>query len=146
MAHLMNRNACGGRAPQIHRRRAHQARAGDPLYQNIKRHPNTVKSITSFRYIVRSPRCNRNIIIVLGFIGPVFWPYAYDDFVEYTFWGYGYDTFWPYAFDDFYEGIYGAYAPNSTPEPATRVAMRGGARRHRATIRARGAGVRARPR
>jgi len=48
---------------------------------------------------------------VLGFIGPVFWPYAYDDFVDYTFLGYGYDTFWPTAFDDFYEGIYGAYAP-----------------------------------
>jgi hypothetical protein len=56
-------------------------------------------------------RRNRNIIIVLGFVGPVFWPYAYDDFIDYTFWGYGYDTFWPYAFDDFYEGVYGAYAP-----------------------------------
>ena len=49
--------------------------------------------------------------IVLGFLGPVFWPYAYDDFVDYTFAPYAYDTFWPYAFDDVYAGIYGGYAP-----------------------------------
>jgi hypothetical protein len=48
---------------------------------------------------------------VLGFVGPVFWPYAYDDFIDYAFWPYAYDTFWPYAFDDVFEGIYGAYAP-----------------------------------
>jgi hypothetical protein len=41
----------------------------------------------------------------------VFWPYAYDDFVDYTFWPDAYDTFWPYAYDDVYEGLYGAYAP-----------------------------------
>jgi hypothetical protein len=48
---------------------------------------------------------------VLGFVGPVFWPYAYDDCIDYLFWPYAYDTFWPYAFDDVFEGIYGAYAP-----------------------------------
>ncbi len=48
---------------------------------------------------------------MLGFIGPVFWPYAYDDFIDYTFDPYAYDTFWPYAFDDVYAGIYGGYAP-----------------------------------
>jgi LTXXQ motif family protein len=48
---------------------------------------------------------------VLGFVGPVFWPYAYDDCIDYLFWPYAYDTFWPYAFDDVFQGIYGAYAP-----------------------------------
>ena len=48
---------------------------------------------------------------VLGFAGPVFWPYAYDDFVDYTFWPSAYDTFWPYAYDDVFEGLYGGYAP-----------------------------------
>jgi hypothetical protein len=48
---------------------------------------------------------------VLGFVGPVFWPYAYADCIDYIFWPYAYDTFWPYAFDDVFEGIYGAYAP-----------------------------------
>ena len=51
------------------------------------------------------------VVFVLGFLGPVFWPYAYDDFLGYTFTPYAYDTFWPYAFDNFYGGIYGGYAP-----------------------------------
>jgi hypothetical protein len=54
---------------------------------------------------------HRHSGFVLGFAGPVFWPYAYDDFVDYTFSPYAYDTFWPYAFDDVYGGIFGAYAP-----------------------------------
>jgi LTXXQ motif family protein len=49
--------------------------------------------------------------IVLGFIGPLFWPYAYNDFVDYTYSPYAYDTFWPYAYDDVFAGIYGGYAP-----------------------------------
>jgi LTXXQ motif family protein len=54
---------------------------------------------------------HRHLGIVLGFAGPVFWPYAYDDFVDYTFWPSAYDTFWPYAYDDVFEGLYGGYAP-----------------------------------
>jgi LTXXQ motif family protein len=50
--------------------------------------------------------------IVIGWGGPVFWPYAYADLVDYTFWPYGNDTFWPYAYDDVYDGIFGAYAPD----------------------------------
>jgi hypothetical protein len=56
-------------------------------------------------------RHHRHTGIVIGFIGPLFWPYAYSDFVDYTFSPYAYDTFWPYAFDDVYAGIYGGYAP-----------------------------------
>jgi hypothetical protein len=48
--------------------------------------------------------------IVIGWIGPLFWPYAYDDFFDYVFWPYAYDDFWPYAYDDVYQGIYGGYA------------------------------------
>ena len=48
--------------------------------------------------------------IVIGWAGPLFWPYAYDDFLDYTFYPYAYDTFWPYAYDDFYDGMFGAYA------------------------------------
>ncbi len=56
---------------------------------------------------------------MLGFAGLAFWPYAYDDFVDYTFAPYAYDTFWPYAFDDVYAGIYGGYAPQTyAPEDA----------------------------
>jgi len=59
----------------------------------------------------RDWRHHHHLGLVLGFAGPVFWPYAYDDFVDYTFAPYAYDTFWPYAFDDVYAGIYGGYAP-----------------------------------
>jgi hypothetical protein len=48
--------------------------------------------------------------IVIGWIGPVFWPYAYYDFFDYVFWPYAYDGFWPYAYEDVYYGIYGPYA------------------------------------
>jgi hypothetical protein len=59
----------------------------------------------------RSGGQRRSFGSVLGFVGPLFWPYAYSDFVEYTFSPYAYDTFWPYAYDDLYQGIYGVYAP-----------------------------------
>jgi hypothetical protein len=48
---------------------------------------------------------------VIGWIGWVWWPYAYADLWDYTLWRYGYDGFWPYAYDDLYSGIYGGYAP-----------------------------------
>src|SRR5262245_51443451 len=58
------------------------------------------------------PQWRRRFIhpTVVGSVGPLFWPYAYDDFVDYTFYPYAYDTFWPYAYDDFYDGMFGAYA------------------------------------
>jgi LTXXQ motif family protein len=48
--------------------------------------------------------------LVLGWFGPLFWPYVYSDFFDYVFWPYAYDDFWPYAYDDVYYGIYGPYA------------------------------------
>ena len=49
-------------------------------------------------------------IIVAGWYGDLWWPYAYGDFIDYTFWPYAYDVFWPYAYDDLYEGVFGPYA------------------------------------
>src|SRR5262245_60558766 len=40
--------------------------------------------------------------LVLGWFGPVFWPYAYYDLFDYIYWPYAYDDFWPYDFDDVY--------------------------------------------
>ena len=59
----------------------------------------------------RRDRHHRRLGFVVGFVGPLFWPYAYNDFVDYTFSPYAYDTFWPYAYDDVFAGIYGGYAP-----------------------------------
>ena len=52
---------------------------------------------------------------MLGFVGPLFWPYAFEDLSDYTFSPYAYDAFWPYAFDDVFAGIYGGYAPGYYP-------------------------------
>jgi LTXXQ motif family protein len=48
--------------------------------------------------------------LVTGWVGPLFWPYAYDDVFDYLYWPYAYDDFWPYAYDDIYYGIYGNHA------------------------------------
>jgi hypothetical protein len=47
---------------------------------------------------------------VIGWFGPLWWPFAYWDLLDYMFWPYAYDTFWPYAYDDLYWGLYGPYA------------------------------------
>jgi hypothetical protein len=47
---------------------------------------------------------------VIGWAGPLFWPFAYYDFVDYTFYPHAYDTFWPSAYDDVYAGVFGSYA------------------------------------
>lgn len=96
------------------------------------------QSRTAWDHDWRSRHHHRhNIPFVLGFVGSVFWPYAYDDFVDYTFADYGYDTFWPYAYDDFYSGIYGGYAPElyADASDVTGTVQGGGsARRGRARV------------
>ena len=47
---------------------------------------------------------------VIGWLGPLYWPYAYDDFISYTFYPHAHDSFWPYAYDDLYAGVFGHYA------------------------------------
>ena len=45
-----------------------------------------------------------------GWVGPVFWPYAYYDFYDYAWWGSGYDPlFWDYGYPDLYAGLFGLY-------------------------------------
>jgi ABC-type transporter MlaC component len=87
------------------------------------------------RDVDRGGRHHRHFGVVLGFAGPLFWPYAYDDFIDYTFWPAAYDTFWPYAYDDVFVGLYGAYAPQygtayalaGAPASSGAYANRGGA-------------------
>jgi hypothetical protein len=45
-----------------------------------------------------------------GWVGPLFWPFAYHDIYDYTIWGdYG---FWYYGYADIYAGIFGPYGYN----------------------------------
>ena len=61
------------------------------------------------------PRQHRHFGFVLGFVGPLFWPYAFEDLSDYTFSPYAYDAFWPHAFNDVFAGIYGGYTPDYYP-------------------------------
>ncbi|MFB9264707.1 Spy/CpxP family protein refolding chaperone [Bradyrhizobium erythrophlei] len=43
----------------------------------------------------------------VAWLGPVFWPYAYSDIFDYTFWSYAYDPgYWAYAYDDFVDTVF----------------------------------------
>ena len=45
-----------------------------------------------------------------GWVGPLFWPFAYYDIYDYTMWGYGYDDpFSDYGYGDIYAGIFSPY-------------------------------------
>ena len=45
-----------------------------------------------------------------GWVGPLFWPFAYYDVYGYTLWGYGYDpSFWDYGYNDIYAGLFTPY-------------------------------------
>ena len=49
----------------------------------------------------------------IAWIGPIFWPYAYSDIFNYTFWPHGYDEgYWAYAYDDFWDAV---FWPNGGP-------------------------------
>jgi hypothetical protein len=51
----------------------------------------------------------------LGWVGPLFWPYAYGDFFYYALWPGEYndaDPFWAYGYGDIYEGIFSPYSYN----------------------------------
>jgi hypothetical protein len=61
---------------------------------------------------------HRHPAAFVAWLGPVFWPYAYSDIFNYTFWSYAYEPgYWAYAYDDFVDtvfwggdGPYSAYA------------------------------------
>ena len=48
--------------------------------------------------------------VVIGFVGSLFWPYAADDFLNYTYYPYAYDSFWPYAYGNLYDEMFSGYA------------------------------------
>jgi hypothetical protein len=43
-----------------------------------------------------------------GWVGPLFWPFAYHDIYDYTIWGDGIG-FWDYGYPDIYAGIFAPY-------------------------------------
>jgi hypothetical protein len=66
-----------------------------------------------------------------GWVGPLFWPFAYNDIYDYAIWG---DDigFWGYGYPDIYAGIFGPYGYDDLrgylPERRTGRRYRGGGR------------------
>jgi hypothetical protein len=64
-----------------------------------------------------------------GWVGPLFWPFAYYDLYDYTIWGdYG---FWDYGYSDIYAGIFGPYGYDDL---SGYLAPRRSGRRHGGTV------------
>ncbi len=71
-----------------------------------------------------------------GWVGPVFWPWFYDDLYDCVFWDYGpyyyEDPFWAYGYGDIYGAIFSPYGygdladwtPAAAPRPRGTVAHR----------------------
>ncbi|MVT78817.1 exonuclease VII large subunit [Bradyrhizobium cajani] len=50
---------------------------------------------------------HRHRAAFVAWLGPVFWPYAYSDIFDYTFWSYAYEPgYWAYAYDDFVDTVF----------------------------------------
>lgn len=57
----------------------------------------------------------------VGWAGPVFWPYADDDIVDYTVWPYDYgEEFWSYGPEDLVEAVLWPYAADANAEAPRR--------------------------
>ena len=65
-----------------------------------------------------------------GWVGPLFWPFAYYDIYDYTIWGDGIG-FWDYGYPDIYAGI---FAPYDYDDLASYMAPGAAGRRHHARL------------
>jgi hypothetical protein len=69
-----------------------------------------------------------------GWVGPLFWPFAYYDINDYAMWGSGYGgSFWNYGYDDIYAGIFAPYGYNDLVGYRPQYAGRTSSRRDRAS-------------
>lgn len=65
---------------------------------------------------------HRHPAAFVAWLGPVFWPYAYSDIFNYTFWSYAYEPgYWAYAYDDFVDTVFwggdGPYSAFASTNP-----------------------------
>ncbi len=83
-----------------------------------------------------------------GWVGPLFWPFAYYDMYDYAMWGDAdYAPFWGYGYNDIYAGVFtpygyddlAGYSPqggnDNQPAPAESPAARRGDRPIGADVR-----------
>ncbi|UPK40552.1 Spy/CpxP family protein refolding chaperone [Bradyrhizobium sp. 186] len=83
---------------------------------------------------------HRHPAVFVAWLGPVFWPYAYSDIFDYTFWSYAYEPgYWAYAYDDFVDTVFwggdGPYSAYASTNPYDYPQSGGGYRaRQRASV------------
>jgi LTXXQ motif family protein len=65
-----------------------------------------------------------------GWVGPLFWPFAYHDIYDYAVWGDGVG-FWDYGYPDIYAGL---FSPYGFDDLSGYLAQRPSGRRHRRTV------------
>jgi hypothetical protein len=69
-----------------------------------------------------------------GWVGPLFWPFAYYDIYDYAMWGSGYGAaFWDYGYNDIYAGIFAPYGYNDLVGYRPQIASGYSSRRERAS-------------
>jgi len=66
-----------------------------------------------------------------GWVGPLFWPFAYYDLYDYALWGYD-DSFWDYGYGDIYAGLFAPYGYDDLAGYLPQYASRGPGRGPRA--------------
>ncbi|WBL80834.1 Spy/CpxP family protein refolding chaperone [Bradyrhizobium xenonodulans] len=82
---------------------------------------------------------HRHPAVFVAWLGPVFWPYAYSDIFDYTFWSYAYEPgYWAYAYDDFVDTVFwggdSPYSAYASTNPYDYPQAGGGRARARASV------------
>ncbi|MBR0786509.1 Spy/CpxP family protein refolding chaperone [Bradyrhizobium iriomotense] len=82
---------------------------------------------------------HRHPAVFVAWLGPVFWPYAYSDIFDYTFWSYAYEPgYWAYAYDDFVDTVFwggdSPYSAYASINPYDYPQAGGGRVRQRASV------------
>ncbi|NUR14432.1 MAG: exonuclease VII large subunit [Bradyrhizobium sp.] len=82
---------------------------------------------------------HRHPAVFVAWLGPVFWPYAYSDIFDYTFWSYAYEPgYWAYAYDDLVDTVFwggdGPYSAYASVNPSDYPQAGGGRARPRASV------------
>lgn len=103
-----NRAARNGRAAGLRASVNHLSGAGSARNFAAHRNFTRVGALRPFLNDSWHRRHHRH----LGWVGPLFWPYAYGDVFYYALWPYeyeDYDPFWAYGYGDVYEAIFPSY-------------------------------------
>lgn len=91
------------RAARVTQQQARQGRFASRFHDRQTRRADRIAARLAARQAWREHRRARFV----AWAGALYWPYAYSDVFDYTFWPNGYDAgYWAYAYDDFFDGIF----------------------------------------